>query len=239
MLDVCVSVVSRIFFSDRKVISVKLVFLDVSDGHKTVQLQLTSERGDVIVDTLTFSPALDATVHSGSIPRWRRPCASAEKVSLQRNSEKFPFCSTFSVSSDCERSQRVHKTRSTTESSIAITDLGVALAERPCEDGPPSEPLPLAKSGQGENNRRFPCKHIPVDLGLDGFHFLQKLWTLPYSLLTGVICATASVIVRRRRSSPARGVQLTAAPRSGSVSGRKAPLTSCLSLMKLSCVVLH
>lgn len=80
---------------------------------------------------------------------------------------------------------------------------GAAVANCPCEDGPRLQPLPIAKS-RGERNRRFPCKHAPVQFAFDGFDILYRLWTLPYNFLTRIICATVSVIVRRRRRSSAR-----------------------------------
>ncbi|KAK5620279.1 hypothetical protein CRENBAI_026106 [Crenichthys baileyi] len=65
-------------------------------------------------------------------------------------------------------------------------------------------PRPIAQS-PGERSRRFPCKHAPVQLAFDGFDLLYRLWTLPYSFLTRIFCATVSLIVRRRRaSSPSR-----------------------------------
>lgn len=88
----------------------------------------------------------------------------------------------------------------------------MAVAECPCEDGPRLHPLPIAKSG-GERSRRFPCKHAPVQLGFDGFDILYRLWTLPYNFLTRIVCATVSVIVRRRRGTPAR-IENPTAPRS-------------------------
>lgn len=90
--------------------------------------------------------------------------------------------------------------------------LRVAVADCPREDGPRLQPLPIAKS-RGDRSRRFPCKHAPVQLGLDGFDILYRLWTLPYNFLTRIVCATVSVIVRRRRGSPAR-VDNPTAPRS-------------------------
>ncbi|MEQ2280921.1 hypothetical protein AMECASPLE_025112 [Ameca splendens] len=67
--------------------------------------------------------------------------------------------------------------------------------------GPPSS----ITQSPGERSRRFPCKHAPVQLAFDGFDLLYRLWTLPYSFLTRIICDTVSVIVRRRRaSSPSR-----------------------------------
>lgn len=80
---------------------------------------------------------------------------------------------------------------------------GAAVANCPCEDGPRLQPLPIAKS-RGERNRTFPCKHAPVQFAFDGFDILYRLWTLPYNFLTRIICATVSVIVRRRRSSSTR-----------------------------------
>lgn len=100
--------------------------------------------------------------------------------------------------------------------------LRVAVADCPCEDGPHLQPLPIAKS-RGERSRRFPCKQAPVQLGFDGFDILYRLWTLPYNFLTRIVCATVSVIVRRRRGSPAR-VDLPTAPRS--VSTRSAATAS-------------
>lgn len=80
---------------------------------------------------------------------------------------------------------------------------GAAVANCPCEDGPRLQPLPIAKS-RGERSRAFPCKHAPVQFAFDGFDILYRLWTLPYNFLTRIICATVSVIVRRRRASSAR-----------------------------------
>lgn len=93
--------------------------------------------------------------------------------------------------------------------------LGVAVADCPCEDGPRLKPLPIAKS-RGERTRRFPCKYLPVELGLDGFDIIYRLWTLPYNFLSRIVCATVSVIVRRRRASQAR-VDNPAAPRSACI----------------------
>ncbi|RVE76551.1 hypothetical protein OJAV_G00009680 [Oryzias javanicus] len=87
----------------------------------------------------------------------------------------------------------------------------VAVADCPCEDGPRLQPLPIAKS-RGERSRTFPCKHTPVQLAFDGFDLLYRLWTLPYNFLARIICATVSVIVRRRRASPVRADN-PAAPR--------------------------
>lgn len=89
--------------------------------------------------------------------------------------------------------------------------LSVAVADCPCEDGPRLQPLPIAKS-RGERSRTFPCKHTPVQLAFDGFDLLYRLWTLPYNFLARIICATVSVIVRRRRASPVRADN-PAAPR--------------------------
>lgn len=80
----------------------------------------------------------------------------------------------------------------------------MAVADCPCEDGPRLQPLPIAKS-RGERSRTFPCKHTPVQLAFDGFDLLYRLWTLPYNFLARIICATFSVIARRRRrASPVR-----------------------------------
>ncbi|KAK2815614.1 hypothetical protein Q5P01_026081 [Channa striata] len=93
----------------------------------------------------------------------------------------------------------------------ACSVLRVAVADCPCEDGPRLQPLPIAKS-RGERSRGFSCKHAPVQLGLDGFDILYRLWTLPYNFLTRIVCATVSVIVRGRRGFPAR-VDIPSAPR--------------------------
>ncbi|MEQ2218188.1 hypothetical protein XENOCAPTIV_030722, partial [Xenoophorus captivus] len=85
----------------------------------------------------------------------------------------------------------------------------------PCEDGPRLQPRPIAQS-PGERSRRFPCKHAPVQLAFDGFDLLYRLWTLPYSFLTRIICDTVSVIVRRRRASSPSRVDNPAASRSAS-----------------------
>lgn len=112
----------------------------------------------------------------------------------------------------------------------ACPELRVAVADCPCEDGPRLQPLPIAKS-RGDRSRRFSCKHAPVQLGFDGFHILYRLWTLPYNFLTRIVCATVSVIVRRRRGSPAR-LDIPTAPRS--VSARVASAISArLSLISL------
>lgn len=97
-----------------------------------------------------------------------------------------------------------------------LTARGVAVAECPFEDGPRLEPLSIATSRRaGDGNRRFPCKpHIPVELGTDGFDIIYKLWTLPYNFLTRIVCATASVIVRRRRGPQARIEENCTTPRS-------------------------
>ncbi|KAI9527992.1 hypothetical protein NQZ68_026034, partial [Dissostichus eleginoides] len=87
----------------------------------------------------------------------------------------------------------------------------VAVADCPREDGPHLQPLPIAKR-RGERSRRFSCKHTPVQLGFDGFDILYRLWTLPYNFLTRIVCATVSVIVRRRRASQVR-VEIPSAPR--------------------------
>lgn len=91
--------------------------------------------------------------------------------------------------------------------------LCVTVADYPGEDGPRLDPLLIAKS-RGENRRRFPCKHIAVELGLEGFDILYRLWALPYHFLTRIVCATASVIVRKRRGPQVR-IENSAAPRSG------------------------
>lgn len=93
-------------------------------------------------------------------------------------------------------------------------EVGAAVANCAREDGPRLQPLPVAKS-RGERSRAFPCKHAPVHLALDGFDLLYRLWTLPYTLLTRIICATVSLIVRRRRSSSARVDHHTAARSAG------------------------
>lgn len=98
--------------------------------------------------------------------------------------------------------------------SSSLTTRGVVVAECPCEDGPRLEPLPIAKSSRGERNRRFPCKHIPVELGPVGFDIVYKLWTLPYNFLSRIVCATASIIVRRRRGFPPGIEEDSTAPRS-------------------------
>lgn len=98
--------------------------------------------------------------------------------------------------------------------SSSLTARGVVVAECPCEDGPRLEPLPIAKSSRGERTRRFPCKHIPVELGPVGFDIVYKLWTLPYNFLSRIICSTASIIVRRRRGIPPRIEKDSTVPRS-------------------------
>lgn len=98
--------------------------------------------------------------------------------------------------------------------SSSLTARGVVVAECPCEDGPRLEPLPIAKSSRGERNRRFPCKHIPVELGPVGFDIVYKLWTLPYNFLSRIVCATASIIVRRRKGFPPRIEEDSTVPRS-------------------------
>lgn len=162
---------------------------------------------------MTFHGCLAApTVHCGSNPRWLRPCRSAEEVPLQRNSR------------DCPRLPQ----KSSTKSAPAVAGLQqktlppshrhvwpllrVAVADCPCEDGPRLQPLPIAKS-RGERSRTISCKHAPVQFGFDGFDILYRLWTLPYNFLTRIVCATVSVIARRRRASPAR-VDISTAPRS-------------------------
>ncbi|MEQ2186029.1 hypothetical protein GOODEAATRI_024507, partial [Goodea atripinnis] len=54
-------------------------------------------------------------------------------------------------------------------------------------------PHPIAQS-PGERSRRFPCKHAPVQLAFDGFDLLYRLWTLPYSFLTRIICDTVALM---------------------------------------------
>ncbi|TNN36524.1 hypothetical protein EYF80_053319 [Liparis tanakae] len=80
---------------------------------------------------------------------------------------------------------------------------GVAVADCAREDGPRLQTLPVAQR-RGDRSRALPCQHAPVQLGFPGFDILHRLWTLPYNFLTRVVCATVSVIVRRRRGSPAR-----------------------------------
>ncbi|TWW59775.1 Regulatory-associated protein of mTOR, partial [Takifugu flavidus] len=120
-----------------------------------------------------------ATVHCGSNPRWLRPCGSAEEVLLG----EIPAVSCGFRENYCTR-----------------TVAGVQ--EKPA--------LPPCSAGCGRNaepwgeDRAFPCKPAPVQFAFDGFDILYRLWTLPYNFLTRIICATVSVIVRRRRSSSAR-----------------------------------
>lgn len=152
------------------------------------------------------------TVHSGSNPRWLRPCRSAEEVPLRR---LFPGLCAIPAKSvaptqlpgppACRGTPRDRSQR------YVWPALRVAVADCPCEDGPRLQPLPIAKS-RGERSRRFPCKHAPVQLGFDGFDILYRLWTLPYNFLTRIVCATVSVIARRRRGSSAR-VENPTAPR--------------------------
>lgn len=105
--------------------------------------------------------------------------------------------------------------------------VGVAVAESPCEDGPRLLLLPIAKS-RGERSRTFPCRHTPP-VHFDGFSLLYRLWTLPYTFLTRIICATVSVIVRRRRAASPTRVDHPAAPtRSASATAPRLALhTSC------------
>ncbi|CAM4623550.1 unnamed protein product [Leuciscus chuanchicus] len=93
--------------------------------------------------------------------------------------------------------------RKTTESARKET-LGLryrapAVAHAVCEDD--DGPLRLTQN-QKQSQRRSPCKNA-LTQRLQIFH---RLWTLPFKLLTGVIC----VIVRRRSGSPARALENSA-----------------------------
>jgi hypothetical protein len=111
----------------------------------------------------------------------------------------------------------------------------VAVADCRCEDGPHLEPLPVANR-RGERTRRFPCKHLPVELGLDGFDIIYRLWTLPYNFLCRIVCATVSVIVRTRRGPPIPIENRTALPRSERCICLPIRSAHC-SICVLSCVV--
>ncbi|XP_045061770.1 uncharacterized protein LOC123481509 [Coregonus clupeaformis] len=137
-----------------------------------------------------------------------------QEVSLEKLLELFDNFTATSLQNLPRRHTVVSEdhTRSVIDSS-SLTARGVVVAECPCEDGPRLEPLPIAKSSRGERNRRFPCKHIPVELGPVGFDIVYKLWTLPYNFLSRIVCATASIIVRRRRGFQARIEEDSTAPR--------------------------
>lgn len=148
------------------------------------------------------------TVHCGCYPRWLRPCRNTERVPLREQ----PACDFRQPPSRSAKSaagslaappRKLRGTPLPAELRVPSPSLRVAVADCAREDGPALEPLPVAKT-RGERSRTFPCKHAPVQFGFHGFDLLYRLWTLPYNLLTRVVCATVSAIVRRRRASPAR-----------------------------------
>ncbi|KAG7491729.1 hypothetical protein MATL_G00006440 [Megalops atlanticus] len=165
---------------------------------------------DVPLTSPTSNPALAATVHSGSSPTWRRPCANAEKVSLRGNRSDFRF----SFAAATTENRRRPSTEATEKSYDRVTnctssaELCVAQAESPCKDGPLFQPL--ARSASGERRRRFPDKRAPGELGTVGIDIYRRLWDLPYNLLSGVLCAAASVVQKGRTSFQARGRDSTA-----------------------------
>ncbi|KAL1272989.1 hypothetical protein QQF64_028851, partial [Cirrhinus molitorella] len=76
-----------------------------------------------------------------------------------------------------------------------------AVAHAECVFEDDDGPLRLTQN-QKESHRRSLCKHLLIRR----LQILYRLWTLPFKLLTGVIC----VIVRRRSASPARALENSA-----------------------------
>lgn len=129
-------------------------------------------------------------VHSGFTPRWRRPCESVEKKSHLEFLLKFAAVDPLSRSTESARKETV---------GLSYWAPAVAHAVCVCEDD--DGPLRLTQN-QKQSQRRSPCKNVLIQR----LQILHRLWTLPFKLLTGVIC----VIVRRRSGSPARALENSA-----------------------------
>lgn len=76
-----------------------------------------------------------------------------------------------------------------------------AVAHAECVFKDDDGPLRLTQN-QKESHSRSPCKHLLIQR----LQILYRLWTLPFKLLTGVIC----VIVRGRSGSSAQALENSA-----------------------------